>query len=194
MAKNTGSSAFRKLDVDQIPDDNTYVEDGDGDPNTPTLGPDDNEVDFASADTEKFDCQIPTFICRSGQSAVGPKSSTRRPQSGFEVRGVTQQVRYVGYHVSQFRNPPVKSKNGEVKNRATLLVLRVLTSFKASEVEKAVVSLDRDQQDLLLKYVYKGFEFPQENSSAALLVWHEKLFSLGGLGAIVRVLTDRKRL
>lgn len=53
--------------------------------------------------------------------------------------------------------------------------MRVLTSFKGSEIEQAVNSLDRNGIDLLMKYIYKGFEKPTENSSAILLQWHEKV-------------------
>ncbi|XP_035759029.1 actin-related protein 2/3 complex subunit 5-like protein [Egretta garzetta] len=71
-------------------------------------------------------------------------------------------------------------------------MLKVLTSFKSSEIEQAVNSLDRNGVDLLMKYIYKGFEKPTENSSAILLQWHEKALAAGGLGSIVRVLTARK--
>ncbi|NXX75529.1 ARP5L protein, partial [Urocolius indicus] len=71
-------------------------------------------------------------------------------------------------------------------------VLKVLVSFKSSEIEQAVNSLDRNGIDLLMKYIYKGFEKPTENSSAILLQWHEKALAVGGLGSIVRVLTARK--
>uniref|UniRef100_A0A803YQ35 Actin-related protein 2/3 complex subunit 5 n=1 Tax=Meleagris gallopavo TaxID=9103 RepID=A0A803YQ35_MELGA len=71
-------------------------------------------------------------------------------------------------------------------------MLKVLTSFKSSEIEQAVNSLDRNGIDLLMKYIYKGFEKPTENSSAILLQWHEKALAVGGLGSIVRVLTARK--
>uniref|UniRef100_A0A8D2PUX3 Actin-related protein 2/3 complex subunit 5 n=11 Tax=Neoaves TaxID=3078114 RepID=A0A8D2PUX3_ZOSLA len=71
-------------------------------------------------------------------------------------------------------------------------MLKVLTSFKSSEIEQAVNSLDRNGVDLLMKYIYKGFEKPTENSSAILLQWHEKALAVGGLGSIVRVLTARK--
>ncbi|XP_014798235.1 PREDICTED: actin-related protein 2/3 complex subunit 5-like protein [Calidris pugnax] len=71
-------------------------------------------------------------------------------------------------------------------------MLKVLTSFKSSEIEQAVSSLDRNGVDLLMKYIYKGFEKPTENSSAILLQWHEKALAVGGLGSIVRVLTARK--
>ncbi|XP_066500074.1 actin related protein 2/3 complex, subunit 5-like, a [Hoplias malabaricus] len=90
------------------------------------------------------------------------------------------------------RNPPISSKNPAVKERAQAAVLRVLTSFKSSDIETAVKSLDRNGVDLLMKYIYRGFEKPSDNSSAILLQWHEKAFAVGGLGSIVRVLTARK--
>lgn len=51
----------------------------------------------------------------------------------------------------------------------------MLTAFKSSDIEKGVQSLDRNGVDLLMKYIYKGFERPSENSSAVLLQWHEKV-------------------
>ncbi|KAM3825520.1 actin-related protein 2/3 complex subunit 5-like protein isoform 2-T2 [Vipera latastei] len=78
------------------------------------------------------------------------------------------------------------------EERAQEVVLKVLTAFKSSEIEQAVSSLDSGGIDLLMKYIYKGFEKPTENSSAILLQWHEKALAIGGLGSIVRVLTARK--
>lgn len=95
------------------------------------------------------------------------------------------------FHIA-LRNPPINSKNPAVKERAQAVVLRVLTSFKSSDIEPAVKSLDRNGVDLLMKYIYRGFEKPSDNSSAILLQWHEKAFAVGGLGSIVRVLTARK--
>ncbi|NXA49859.1 ARP5L protein, partial [Nothocercus julius] len=79
-----------------------------------------------------------------------------------------------------------------LQEEAQGIMLKVLTSFKSSEIEQAVNSLDRNDIDLLMKYIYKGFEKPTENSSAILLQWHEKALAVGGLGSIVRVLTARK--
>lgn len=45
-----------------------------------------------------------------------------------------------------------------------------------------------------MKYIYRGFEQPSDGSSGHLLTWHEKVFAKGGVGSIVRVLTDKKRV
>ncbi len=55
------------------------------------------------------------------------------------------------------------------------MVLDVLTRFKSSEIAKTVTSLDNDQRDILMKYIYRGFAEPTENSCGTLLVWHEKV-------------------
>lgn len=61
------------------------------------------------------------------------------------------------------------------QNKAVQLVTRVLTSFKSNEIDSCVKSLDTVTLDLLMKYIYKGFENPSEGSSGALLTWHEKV-------------------
>lgn len=71
---------------------------------------------------------------------------------------------------------------------------QVLLSVSKSQVDKIIESLDKTQLDVLMKYIYRGFEKPSEGSSATLLLWHEKVYNVGGVGCIVRVLTDRKRV
>lgn len=55
------------------------------------------------------------------------------------------------------------------------IVLDVLTRFRAADVEKAVNALNIEQTDILMKYIYRGFANPTENSCGILLVWHEKV-------------------
>lgn len=74
-----------------------------------------------------------------------------------------------------------------------MLTTRVLLSFKSSQIDEAVQALEPELIDVLMKYIYKGFESPSEGSSGNLLVWHEKVYNVGGVGCIVRVLADSKR-
>ncbi|KZS12551.1 Actin-related protein 2/3 complex subunit 5 [Daphnia magna] len=136
MAKNTSSSAFRKIDVDQYNEDN-YKED---------------------------DC---------GESQSPPNIEALK---------------------TVLRNAPISSRNQMVKDAALNVVMQVLLSVKSSQIEEAVNALDRDHLDILMKYIYRGFETPSEGSSGQLLAWHEKVHAVAGVGCIVRVLTDKKRV
>jgi len=72
-------------------------------------------------------------------------------------------------------NPPLNTKNQNTKDAAFSLVLRVLKSIQNSaEIENAVKSLNSDAVDVLMKYIYKGFDREPGNSSL-LLNWHEKV-------------------
>ncbi|XP_036117449.1 actin-related protein 2/3 complex subunit 5-like protein isoform X1 [Molossus molossus] len=134
MARNTLSSRFRRVDIDEF-DENKFV---------------DEQEEAAAAAGEP-----------------GPDPS--------EVDGLLRQGDMLRAFHAALRNSPVNTKNQAVKERAQGVVLKVLTNFKSSEIEQAVQSLDRNGIDLLMKYIYKGFEKPTENSSAVLLQWHEKL-------------------
>ncbi|KAI5094396.1 actin-related protein 2/3 complex subunit 5, partial [Silurus meridionalis] len=165
MSKNTVSDRFRKVDVDEY-DENKFVDEEDGAENQ--LGPDEAEVDSLIR-------QYPLHLNIIYVLRI----------LGFGGN-LTEALKAV------LKNPPINTKNQNVKDRAEGLVLKVLSAFKASDIEKGVQSLDKNGVDLLMKYIYKGFEQPSENSSAILLQWHEKALSAGGVGCIVRVLTARK--
>jgi len=81
-----------------------------------------------------------------------------------------------------------------LQDAALNIVMQVLLSVKSTQIEEAVNALDRDQLDILMKYIYRGFETPSEGSSGQLLAWHEKVHAVAGVGCIVRVLTDKKRV
>lgn len=54
--------------------------------------------------------------------------------------------------------------------------MRVLKSFpNSTEIDNAVKSLDQNSVDVLMKYIYKGFEREPRDSSQ-LLTWHEKVW------------------
>lgn len=91
------------------------------------------------------------------------------------------------------QNAPLGCKNQQTKDQALNLTLRVLLSIKSGQMDSAIEKLEPDLLDVLMKYIYRGFEIPSEGSSGHLLTWHEKVFARGGLGSIVRVLADTAR-
>uniref|UniRef100_A0A1L8E5G9 Actin-related protein 2/3 complex subunit 5 n=1 Tax=Nyssomyia neivai TaxID=330878 RepID=A0A1L8E5G9_9DIPT len=150
MAKNTSSSAFRKIDVDQYNEDN-FRED---DPDFGGLGgPDENEI---------------TSLMNNGKHLEALKCV--------------------------LQNAPLGSKNQQVKDNALNITLKVLLSIKSSQMDGAIDFLDDPELlDVLMKYVYRGFEIPSEGSSGHLLQWHERIYNRSGVGSIVRVLSDTNR-
>ncbi|XP_050361544.1 actin-related protein 2/3 complex subunit 5-B [Nymphalis io] len=147
MAKNTSSSAFRKIDIDQY-----------------------NEDNFKEDESEQ---SIPT----------GPDEG--------EVCALKNTGRYIEALKHVLNNAPLGSSNQQIKDNALTLTLKVLLAIKSAQIEEAVATLSQDDIDILMKYIYRGFEYPSEGSSGHLLLWHEKAFNVGGSGSIVRVLSDR---
>ncbi|CAH8435876.1 Actin- protein 2/3 complex subunit 5 [Schistosoma haematobium] len=93
------------------------------------------------------------------------------------------------------QNAPINSKDQQTKDTVFKLMMRLLSQFKSNQnIDEFLSSMDQDKIDLLMKYIYRGFEQPQEISCATLLTWHEKVYTYGKAGSIMRVLTDRKRV
>lgn len=81
-----------------------------------------------------------------------------------------------------------------LQENALQLIIRVLMSIKPHQMDSAIESLgDIDLADILMKYIYRGFENPSDGSSAHLLQWHEKVYARYGVGCITRVLTCTNR-
>lgn len=141
------------------------------------------KVDVDQYDTEKFD----------DHDEMTDEGNVQGPNES-EVTSFLNKGNNLSALQAVLNNPPVTTKNQAVKDKAFQLVLRVLLAFKSSEIDGALKSLDAPTLDILMKYIYRGFEVPSEGSSAQLLTWHEKTFAVAGIGSIVRVLTDRKRV
>ncbi|KAB0344682.1 hypothetical protein FD755_010794 [Muntiacus reevesi] len=157
MSKNTVSSArFRKVDVDEY-DENKFVDEEDG--GDGQAGPDEGEVDSCLRQYPSWFLGVTVLSCGLAFAAIPLTSITGNMTAALQAA---------------LKNPPINTKSQAVKDRAGSIVLKVLISFKANDIEKAVQSLDKNGVDLLMKYIYKGFESPSDNSSAVLLQWHEK--------------------
>ncbi|EPQ55656.1 ARP2/3 complex [Gloeophyllum trabeum ATCC 11539] len=82
----------------------------------------------------------------------------------------------------------------DAKTLTLQTLVTILNSTKSSDVSNIVKALSQDQQDTLMKYIYKGMGMPGwgDVSGSVLLGWHEKLTEAAGIGCIVRTLTDRR--
>lgn len=95
--------------------------------------------------------------------------------------------------ISVLRSAPLGCKNQQIKDNARNLTLKVLLSIKSTQMDDCLAQMDRDLLDVLMKYIYRGFEVPTEGSSSHLLTWHEKVYNISGFGSIVRAFADSKR-
>lgn len=71
-------------------------------------------------------------------------------------------------------------------------VLEALTQVRQSDITVIVKQLSPKQQDVLVKYLYKGMSVPEgQKQGGILLAWFEKLTQAAGVNPIVRYLSDR---
>ena len=146
---------------------------------------------FRDADIDIYDEDqyVDEESTEAGDSAAAQLSDREGRVRGFITQGNQSGALTVILEV-----PPTGSKDKNLNDKNMSLVLDVLTRFKSADIENAVSGLDTNQQDTLMKYIYKGFSEGGEKEFAILLSFHEKIYKLGGLGCIMRVLTDRKTL
>lgn len=69
---------------------------------------------------------------------------------------------------------------------------KVLGAITDSEIATLVGGLSMDQCDVLMKYVFKLMG--KNSNCGGMLKFHAQLVEKAGLGAIVRVMTDRKQV
>ncbi|KAJ2844346.1 arp2/3 complex subunit [Coemansia brasiliensis] len=72
------------------------------------------------------------------------------------------------------------------------LVSEILMATRTQDIASVVSNISEDARDVLLKYIYHGLARPAEFNCGVLLSWHERVTESGGLGSIVRVMSDRR--
>jgi len=144
--------------------------------------------EFRKLDIDQYneDCYVDESGGESAeiQTQLGPDEG--------EVNSLLQSGQACPALKAVIKNAPISTKGFEVKEKAFALAMKSMLAVRTSEMDGFVKSLDLHDLDVLMKYIYKGFEYPTEGSSGHLLAWHEKAFAVGGVGSIIRVMTDRK--
>ena len=92
------------------------------------------------------------------------------------------------------QSPPVLTKNEAIKSENYTIVMNAIQSITAkSDVCSAVESLSSDENDVLIKYIYKGLETSKTSMLLSLLLeYHSQLIRVAGDGCVLRALADRK--
>tara|TARA_A100001015_G_C14602996_1_gene561187 strand:+ start:46 stop:453 length:408 start_codon:yes stop_codon:yes gene_type:complete len=113
-------------------------------------------------------------------------------QRGAKVEQLLRQTQYAEALQTALDNPPVGTKNEEIKSKNADIVFRALAAIpdKDSEIKGVVEKLSVDAQDTLMKYIYRALG--EAKSCSSMLKWHGLLLSNAGIGAIVRTMVDRK--
>nr|CDS26423.1 Actin protein 2:3 complex subunit 5 [Hymenolepis microstoma] len=145
MAKNTGDTRFRKLDVDNI-----------------------------------------------GQSTFDEETVDDTHLNPRDVENLLNSGSYEDAVKMVIDNAPVNSKDSALKDSVAALILRGMSQMRSTQIDSFVGSLNQEQLDILMKYIYRGFQNPVDITPAALLTWHEKVLAKGTVSSICRVLTDRQ--
>ncbi|KAL7411697.1 actin-related protein 2/3 complex subunit 5 [Mrakia frigida] len=128
------------------------------------------------------------------RSAAQALEDAKRVQQ--EVRQLLGRSDIPSALTSLLANYPFGADHDQAKTQTLSTFILILNSTKSSDVANIVKGLTQQEQDGLMKFVYKGMEKPEllEVNPSVLLTWHEKLTEVAGVGCIVRVMTDRRTI
>ncbi|KAJ1660849.1 arp2/3 complex subunit [Dispira simplex] len=145
------------------------------------------DVDILNSDRyiDEFEA-LTTQTPEEVEAQVQNKASTVRSAL---TRGNVQEALHLA-----LENPPFGNRFASAQHLNGQLVMDVLASTKTSDILTTVQALSQDEVDVLTKYIYHGLAHPATYNCGILLSWHEKVTEVGGLGTLVRMLTDNKAL
>ncbi|CAG8571523.1 739_t:CDS:2 [Funneliformis mosseae] len=153
-------------------------------------------MSFRSFDIDSLDedilAQDELFVFSNGVEITPENASKHVKTKGIEVRNQLTRGDTANALITAIESPPYGVHTIDAKDQNTKIVMDVLNSIKATDIPSLVKLLSREQQDILMKYIYRGMSSPDLYNSTVLLNWHEKLTEVAGVGCIVRVITDRK--
>lgn len=133
---------------------------------------------FRKIDVDKYDEDV---LLEEELIDVDTRSPTELKQIAqqrtVEVRSLIGKGDPRGALAVILNDPPYGDANAnlEAKNATLSALLEIFNVTKSSDVAQIVKSLNVEEQDVLMKYLYKGLASPELGASAVLLGWHEKV-------------------
>jgi len=128
------------------------------------------------------------------QKEVGGKSDAEYERDIRDRESRVQQTLNMGNAAGAIElaltDPPVFSKNQQLKDRNAAVVVNALVSIKEKDIDTALAKLSDDQLDVCMKYIYRGLE--SGDNSNILLKWHESVYNKCGIGCIIRAIAERR--
>jgi actin related protein 2/3 complex, subunit 5 len=91
------------------------------------------------------------------------------------------------------RNPPLGSKEQDIKDNTVELVASILSEVSENEIDNILKPLDNDLLDILMKYIYRIMQDTGKGTNyGVLLKMHDVIVARAGLGSIIRSISERK--
>eukprot|EP01133_Synstelium_polycarpum_P007741 gene7741-9071_t len=88
------------------------------------------------------------------------------------------------------QDPPIYTKSQAIKDQNATIVINLLGSIKEKDVDACLNNLTADDLDVLMKYIYRGLA--TGDNSAIFFKWFEATLKKGGIGSVVRAISERK--
>lgn len=94
---------------------------------------------------------------------------------------------------ASLRNPPLGSKEQDIKDKTVELVAGILSEVSENEIDNILQPLDNDLLDILMKYIYRIMQDTGKGTNyGVLLKMHDAIVARAGLGSIIRSISERK--
>ncbi|KAK6464422.1 actin-related protein 2/3 complex subunit 5 [Scheffersomyces coipomensis] len=113
-----------------------------------------------------------------------------------QVRTLLSQGKFLDALKLGLQYPPYIASE-DIKSLHTETIFEILCSIKnnhnLTELSSFIKQLSSDEQDILVKYLYKTMNTSYGQKQGGLILsWYEKTVEITGLGPIVRFLSDRR--
>ncbi|KAG5356843.1 Actin-related protein 2/3 complex subunit 5 [Yarrowia sp. C11] len=152
-----------------------------------------SQIDFRRIDVDQYDPD--SFISKEDLTPpCKPVSAAEQQQVASEIRGAISRGEATAALPIALDFAPYGGDD-QVKDAHLKSVIEILSATKSAEIPAVVKGLNKEQQDVLIKYLYKAMGSPQGQSQgvgAILLAWYEKTVDITGQGAVVRYMSDRR--